>query len=98
MNINIKEYLLNKIGHTSWYGESNHDSKSLINLDKVDKALYEIEELREELISLLNEHIMYNKANGSSTQLHKQAKAIREKHIIKEFTHSSFDNLWNGDE
>ena len=97
MIIDVKEYLLNKIGHTSWYGESNHDSLSSANLAKVDSLLYEVEQLREELISLLNEHIVYNKGNGSSEQLHKQAKTIRAKHIIEEITHSTLNSLW-GDE
>lgn len=96
MNINIKDYLVEKIGHTDWYGESNHDNKSYNNLDKLDSLLYEIEDLREELIGLLNEHINYRKGNASATSLHKKAKAIRGKHIIKEFTHTDFEEYWEG--
>lgn len=95
--IDIKEYLLNKIGHTDWYGETNHDDTSSNNLDKLDNLLYEVEEFREELISRLNEHIIYRPGNASSNHLHKKAKAIRQKHIIKEFTETDFDNYWDGE-
>lgn len=94
--IDIKEYLMDKIGHTDWYGESQHDSISSENLDKVDKLLYGVEEFREELISKLNDHITYRKGNGSSEHLHKKAKEIRRKHIIKEFTHTDFESYFEG--
>lgn len=94
MNIDIKEYFLNQIGNTEWYGESNHDNESSKNLDKVDQLLFEIENFREELISILNQHITYRKGNASSEHLHKKAKSIREKHIIKEFTHTDFESYF----
>ena len=97
MTINITECLLNYIGNTDWHGESNLDDLSSINLDKLDEVLNETEKFREELISLLNQHIVYRKGNGSSEHLHKKAKAIRKKHIIKEFTHTDFEKYFEGE-
>ena len=94
MIIDIKELLLNYVGETSWWGESNHDSKSLENLDKLEQLLSETEEFREQIISKLNEHIVYNKHNGSANDLHNKAMTIREKHIIKEFTNTNFEKYW----
>ncbi len=96
MNIDIKEYLINLIGDTSWYGESQHDDISSQNLDKLDSILYEIEDLREILLSRLKDHILYRKGNASSEHLHKKAKSIMEKHVMKEFTHTDFDEYWEG--
>lgn len=97
MKIDIKEYLMNYIGHTDWYGESNYDNESCYNLSKLDKVLTEIENLREELLLKLTKHINFRKGNYSSEQLHKQAKEIMSRHIIKEFTHTDFDKYWENE-
>lgn len=98
MKIDIAEYILNDIGDTSWYGETYHDNESLDNLDKLNNYLYEIEELREELKSKLTDHITYRKGNASAEALHSKAKDIMRRHIIKEFTHTDFDNWFEGQE
>lgn len=94
MNIDIKEYLKKYIGHTDWYGETEYDNESCYNLDKLDKILTEIEDLREVLLLKLFEHKTYHKGNKSAELLHKQAKDIMSKHIIKEFTHTDFEEFW----
>lgn len=94
MIIDIRQYLLNYIGSTSWQGETRHDGIASNNLDKLDDILTEIEELREILIEQLTEHIIYRKGNASAEHLHKKAKRIMEKHIIKEFTHTNFEQYW----
>jgi ubiquitin C-terminal hydrolase len=98
MTLDIKELLLNYAGDTSWWGESNHDEISSKNLDKLELLLSETEEFREQIISKLNEHITYNKNNGSSKGLHDKAKRIREKHILKEFIHTDFEKYWESEE
>lgn len=98
MVIDIKEYLLNYVGHTDWWGESNYDDVSSYNLNKLDEILTEIEELREELKSKLTDHIVYRKENASSKHLHDKAKMIMERHIIKEFTHTDFKKYWEDDD
>ncbi len=97
MIIDIKEYLLNSVGATDWNGETNHDNRSLENLDKLDDILTELEDLRNVLIGKLESHIVFAKGNASAEQLHKKAKLIREKHIIKEFTHTNFEKYWERD-
>ena len=94
MNIDIREYLLNYIGSTSWQGETRHDNISSSNLDKLDEVLTELEDLREILLFELLEHKIYRKGNASAEHLHKKAKKIMEKHIIKEFTHTDFERFW----
>lgn len=98
MIINIRTYLLDYIGNTSWHGESNYDDISSRNLDKLDDALNEIEDLREELLCKLAEHVTYRKGNASAEHLHKKAKSIMKKHIIKEFTHTDFEQYWESGE
>lgn len=95
--IDICKYLLNEIGDTSWWGESYHDDKSSDNLDKLDLLLFEVEDFREHLLNKLENHITYNKGNASAEHLHKKAKAIRGKHIIKEFTHTDFEQYFEGE-
>lgn len=97
MIIDIRTYLLDYIGTTNWYGESRQDDISSINLDKVDEILTELEELREVLKDKLTDHIVYRKGNASAEHLHKKAKGIMEKHIIKEFTHTDFEQYWESD-
>lgn len=94
MIIDIKKYLLDYIGSTSWQGETIHDNISSDNLDKLDKILTEIETLREILIEQLTDHRIYRKGNASAEYLHKKAKRIMKKHLIKEFTHTNFENYW----
>ena len=100
MIIDIREHLLNYIGSTSWQGETNHDNISSDNFDKLDEVLTEIEKLRETLLEQLTEHVIYRKGNASAEHLHKKAKRIMRKHIIKEFTHTDFERYWenNGEE
>ena len=86
--------MLDYIGSTSWQGETRHDDISSDNLEKLDKILTEIETLREILIEQLTEHRIYRKGNASAEHLHKKAKKIMEKHIIKEFTHTDFERFW----
>lgn len=95
MNINLEEFILKDIGHTDWYGESNYDRKSSENLDKLDYYLCALEEIREGLILELNNHINYRKGNASAESLHRKAKEIRRKHLIKEFTDIDFDKVWD---
>lgn len=97
MIIDIRTYLLNYIGPTNWYGESRQDDMSSANLDKLDEIMTELEELREVLISELEDHIVYRKGNASAEHLHKKAKSIMKKHIIKEFTHTDFEQYWESD-
>lgn len=94
MSIDLEEYLDNKIGHTDWYGETRYDNKSSENMDKLDETLDEIEMLREHLLSKLKDHLYYNKGNASAENLHKKAKEIMSKHIIKEFATIDFENYW----
>ena len=95
--IDIKEYLLQQLGHTDWYGESNHDDKSLSNMERLDLLLTDVEEFRDELISRLEEHISYRHGNYSAEKLHNKAKAIRSRHIIKEYTDTDFEKYWEED-
>ena len=94
MIIDIREYLLNYIGSTSWRGETRHDDISSSNLDKLDEILTELEDLREILLSELLDHKIYRKGNASAEYLHKKAKKIMKKHIIKEFTYTDFEKYW----
>ena len=95
MKIDIRDYIINDIGNTSWWGETNHDNNSLDNMNKIDRYLTFIENLREELLELLYEHNdNSNLHNYSKLELKKKAKAIRQKHIIKEYTHTDFDEYW----
>ena len=94
MIIDIREYLLNYIGSTSWQGETRHDDISSNNLDKLEEVLTEIENLREVLWSELLDHRIYRKGNASAEHLHKKAKTIMRKHIIKEFTSTDFEKYW----
>lgn len=95
MTIDIEEYILNEIGHTNWHGETNYDNKSYENLQKLDKYLYELEDIRNTLISLLVEHNNNsNKGNFSKNMLRQKAKNIMKEHIIKEFTVTDFDKFW----
>lgn len=97
MNIDLEEFILKDIGHTDWYGETNYDNESLKNLDKIDYYLSRLENIREKLILELEHHINYRKGNASAEALHRKAKKIMGKHLIKEFTHTNFDEYW-GDE
>lgn len=93
----IEEYLDLKIGSTSWAGETNHDNESLDNLSKVDDCLSEIENIRELLLSRLDDHINYRKGNASAESLHKYAKRIRERHIVNDFPDNDFEQIWEQD-
>lgn len=97
MIIDIRTYLLDYIGHTDWYGENEYDNESCYNLLKLDKVLTEIEDLREQLLLKLEKHKNFRKGNKSAESLHRQAKEIMKKHIIKEFTHTDFEQYWESD-
>lgn len=98
ININLLEYLSGQIGNTSWCGDTLFDDIASNNLEKLDYCLKEIEDIREVLLQRLYAHKKYNKGNGSAEYLHKKAKAIMKKHIIKEFTHTDFDKYWESEE
>lgn len=76
MIINIEDYLLDYIGDVSWYGETNHDDKSSVNMDKAREVLYELEQITYHIIGELTEHKNYRKGNTSAEMLHKRAKEI----------------------
>lgn len=97
MNIDIKDYLIKYIEHADWYGETEYDNESCYNLSKLDKVLTEIEDLRENLLLKLEKHKNYRKGNKSAELLHKQAKDIMSRHIIKEFTHTDFEQYWENE-
>ena len=80
MKIDLLEYLGNKIGDTSWYGETNHDNISARNMETLDNVLTEIEYIRDYLLTRLYEHENYRKGNASAEHLHKLAMNILEKH------------------
>lgn len=94
MLIDIKEYILNSVGDTTYHGNTELDEKSLFNLTSVDLYLTYVEQLRQELLDKLYEHRKYNKDDLSSLVLHESAKRIAKRHVIKEFTHTNFDNYW----
>lgn len=95
MTIDIKEYILNEIGHTNWHGETNYDNESYENLQKLDNYLYELEDIRSSLLNLLTEHNdNSNKGNFSKDMLKQKAKNIMKRHIIQEFTFIDFDKFW----
>ncbi len=80
MKVDLLEYLENKIGDTSWYGETYHDNKSASNMMILDSILTDIEDLKENLLSRLYEHEDYRQGNASAEHLHKLAMNILEKH------------------
>ena len=80
MKIDLLEYLGNKIGDTSWYGETNHDNISARNMETLDKILTEIEYIRAYLLTKLYDHEDYRKGNASAEHLHRLAMSILEKH------------------
>lgn len=94
---NMEERLINLIGDISWNGEIEHDKISLQNLDKLDKIMSELEVLRGTLMDKLTDHRVYEKGNASAEQLHNKAKEIMEKHLIREFAYSDFDEFWEGE-
>lgn len=81
MHIDVKQYILDRIGSTSWAGESNHDKEALIGLYNIESILSELEDIREELFNLLKEHKEYRKGNYSAEQLHNAAGKILLKFI-----------------
>ena len=83
MKIDLLEYLENKIGDTSWYGETNHDSESAQNMLILDSILTDIEDIRDNLLSKLYEHQNYREGNASAEHLHRLAMRILEKHEEK---------------
>ena len=80
MKIDLLEYLENKIGDTSWYGETYHDDKSADNMIILDNILTDIEDIRDNLLSKLYEHQNYREGNASAEHLHRLAMRILEKH------------------
>ena len=80
MQINLLEYLENKIGDTSWHGETNHDNVSADNMMMLDSILTDLEDVRENLLSRLYEHEEYKKGNASAEYLHKLAMSVLEGH------------------
>jgi len=98
MNINLEQYILNEIGDTSWWGDSEHDAQSEVNLMKLNNVLNDVENLRDHLLSLLYAHRNFNKGNASAESLHRIAKKIAKQHIIKEFTVDNFDEYWDGED
>ncbi len=80
MKIDLLEYLGNKIGDTSWYGETNHDNISARNMEVLDSVLNDIEYIRDYLLTRLYEHKDYRQGNASAEHLHKLAMSILEKH------------------
>ena len=97
MNIDVEKYIMDDIGHTDWHGETNYDNESLKNLNKLDSYLYILEDIRQQLILKLKEHIRYRKGNASAELLHEKAKHIMGEHLIKEFTHTDFNQYWEED-
>ena len=100
MTINIKDYILNSIGSTSWAGESNHDNESSTNLWRLDMWLTYIEGIRDELLSQLNEHRYYREGNASAEHLHSKAGRILKNHLCyvnyDQMTDDEFDEYWDG--
>ena len=80
MKIDLLEYLENKIGDTSWHGETNHDNVSAENMGTLDRVLTDLENIRENLLSKLYEHENYRVGNASAEHLHFIAMKILRKH------------------
>lgn len=80
MKIDLLEYFENKIGDTSWYGETYYDDRSADNMMILDNILTDIEDIRDHLLSKLYEHEDYRKGNASAEHLHRLAMNILEKH------------------
>lgn len=100
MNINIKDYLLDFIGDIGWHGDSHYDSESAINMEKADKVLFELESIRDEILSALNDHKVYREGNGSAEHLHSLAGKILYKHLeepnFPPMSEKEFEDYWNG--
>lgn len=94
ININLLEYLSNEIGSTSWCGDTLLDDVVSNNLDKLDKYLTELEDIREVLLQRLYEHKGYNKENASAEYLHKKAGQIIQKHIIQDNDFNPLSGDW----
>ena len=98
MKIDLLDYILKDIGDTDWWGETNHDHKSSENLSKLDTYLTELENIREELLRKLFNHIHYRKGNGSAESLHYKAKSIDKKHMLKEYVNDEgFEEFWENE-
>ena len=98
MKIDIKDYLMEYIGDIDWYGESYHDGQSLKNIDKAEKVLDFLEEVKDEIINNLAKHRVYRKENASAADLHNKARKILFKHKVQtgELSVVSFKE-WFGD-
>ena len=98
MKIDLLDYILKDIGDTDWWGEANHDNKSSENLSKLDTYLTELENIREELLQKLYNHIHYRKGNGRAESLHYKAKSIDKKHMLEEYVNDEeFEEFWENE-
>lgn len=100
MNINIKDYLLDFIGDIGWHGDSHYDSESAINMEKADKVLFELESIRDEILSALDDHKVYREGNGSAEHLHYLAGKILYRHLEEPnflpMSEKEFKEYWDG--
>lgn len=95
MKIDIKEYLLNYIGHIDWHGETNYDNKSRENMEKAELILNEIEDIRDIIMSSLWEHKDYNIGNASAEMLHKKAERILRRRCLYDGSINEFNRDWS---
>lgn len=102
MQIDIKEFLLNYIGDTSWAGETNHDNESLLNMNKADGVIASLEAIISTIISDLDDHKEYRKGNASAEMLHDKAGSILKKYRCypdyNQMTEEQFKEYWNGEQ
>lgn len=101
MKIDIKEFLINYIGHLDWYGETNHDNQSADNMVKADDILDMLEDIRDDILYALDDHRNYRKGNASAEMLHEKAGKIVKKHRqfynYTELTDEEFKEYWDGE-
>lgn len=98
MKIDITKYILNDIGDISWHGDTYRDDISFENMKKLDNYLTQLENIRATLLIALEKHKDNSHLeNYSKKDLREKAKLIMSKHIIKEFTHTDFDEYWEKD-
>ena len=88
MIINLRDYLNEYIGDISWYGETNHDDKSLENMEKARQVLYFLKNVECDILNELYEHRHYRIGNYSASILHAKAKEICK----------NYDNEYNEEE
>lgn len=102
MQIDIKKFLLDYIGSTSWAGETNHDNESVINMGKADGVLAVLEDIKSEIISELDEHRYYRKGNASAEMLHEKAGKVLQKYRCyqdyDQMTKEQFKEYWDGEQ